>query len=90
MSVSDIFGTRVILGGPDPMPPRDNDNMLLMPEWQTPAEFLQWIREEKERLRRELVANPHLLACREHRLSLEIRLAMEKCCHWHYLGMRQG
>lgn len=90
MSVSDIFGTRVIQGGPDPMPPGNNDNMRLLAHWQTPAEFLQWVRQDKVRLQRELLANPDLLASPEHRLSRQIRVAMEKVCLWQYFGSKLG
>jgi len=70
-------------------PPKpDNDNWRLMDEWETPAEFMQWVRQEQERLTRELAANERLLTCPKHRLTREIRQAMEKCCLWHYYGVR--
>ncbi len=88
MSFSDILGTRIILGGPDPMPPRDNDNRRLMHDWQTPAEILQWIRQRKRRLHQEVAADARLWTCPEHRLTRSITLAMEKCALWHYYGVR--
>lgn len=83
-----IFGTRVITGGTNAPPKPPNDNWRLMPDWRTPAEFLQRVRREKDRLRRELAADARLLTCPEHRRTWSIRLAMEKCCLWHYYGIR--
>ena len=83
-----IFGTRFITGDNYSLPPRHNDNLRLMPEWETPAEFMQWVRREKERLQREVEADPHLLTCPRHRRTREVRLAMEKCCLWHFYGVR--
>lgn len=84
----DLFGTRFIAAVPIRPPKPDNDNWRLMPEWWTPAEFLQRVRREKERLRRELLADHRLLSCPNYRRTLSIRLAMEKCCLWHYYGER--
>jgi hypothetical protein len=89
MESSTVFGTRFIIG--DMPPPRpDNTNWLLMNESRTPAEFMQWVRSEKRRLRREIAADPKLLTCPKHRLTWDITLAMEKCCLWHYYGVRQA
>ena len=84
-----LFGTRLIVGDLPPATP-DNNNWPLMEPGRTPAEFMQWVRREKDRLRRELAADPGLLACPDHRLTREITLAMEKCCLWHYYGVRAG
>jgi hypothetical protein len=83
-----FFGTSFIAGELNAPPKPDNDNWRLMPEWRTPAEFLQLIRREKDRLRRELLADARLLTCPKHRRTWSIRLAMEKCCLWHYYGIR--
>jgi hypothetical protein len=83
-----IFGTRFIAGDANPPPKPHNDNWRLMPEWRTPAEFLQRVRREKDRLRRERLADARLLSSPEHRRTWSIRLAMEKCCLWHYYGIR--
>jgi hypothetical protein len=83
-----FFGTGFIAGDANPLRKPDNDNWRLMPEWRTPAEFLQRVRREKERLRRELLADVRLLTCPTHRRTWSIRLAMEKCCLWHYYGLR--
>jgi hypothetical protein len=79
METLTLFGTRFITGDL-PLPRPDNTNWRLMEPERTPAEFMQWVRREKERLRRERAADPGLLACPEHRLTWEITLAMEKCC----------
>ncbi len=83
-----IFGTRFITGDTDPVPTPDNNNWRLMEDWMTPAEFMQWVRREKERLRREVEADVRLLTCPKHRLTREIRLAMEKCWLSHFYGVR--
>jgi hypothetical protein len=84
-----VFGTRFITGDM-PMPRPDNNNWRLMESWMTPAEFMQWVRNRKQRLEREITAEPRLLTCPKHRLTREIALAMEKCCLWHYYGVRQA
>jgi hypothetical protein len=86
MEPCDIFGNRFRTGEANPPPKPDNDNWRLTDK--TPAEFMQWVRRRQERLRREMVADERLLACPEHRLTLDIALAMEKCCRWHYYGER--
>jgi hypothetical protein len=82
------FGTYFVSGDANPPPVPDNDNWRLMDDWQTPAEFMQWVSQRKERLRREVQADERLLACPDHRLTWDIALAMEKCCLWHYYGLR--
>jgi hypothetical protein len=85
-----LFGTRFIAGDISPLPKPDNNNWRLMEPWMTPAEFLQWVHREKEREQRQVAADPRLLACPKHRLTREITLAMEKCCLWHYYGVREA
>lgn len=67
----------------------DNDNWRLFPEWSTPAEFLQWINQRKERLRRELAADFRLRSCPEHRLTWDITIAMERCGRQRFYGERE-
>jgi hypothetical protein len=87
MDSREWFGVTLLAGGSNPPGP-DNDNWRLMEAWRTPAEFMQWVRLEKERLRQEIAEDLRLLACPEHRLTREITLAMEQCCLWHYYGER--
>jgi hypothetical protein len=87
METCNVLGTRFITGETNPPKP-DNDNWRLMHDWRTPAEFMQWVRQRKERLRREVQADERLLTCPDHRLTWDIALAMEKCCLWHYYGVR--
>lgn len=56
----------------------DNDNMRLLSDWMTLAEFYQWIRKEKKRLCRELAADSKLWGCPEHRRTWNITIAMER------------
>ena len=90
MKISSFFGTTLSASDITPLPTPDNDNLRLLSEGNTPAEFMQWARREKERLRRERVADERLLTCPEHRLTWDITLAMEKCCRWHYYGIREA
>jgi hypothetical protein len=66
----------------------DNDNWGVAAPWQTHAEAVQLIRRWKQRIWRELAANPTLWGCPEHRLTRHIRYSMEKCALWHYYGVR--
>jgi hypothetical protein len=90
MESCDVFGTRFITGGPDKMPPHNNDNMRLMEPWMTPAELLQWVRRTREEMRRELAADFSLRTCPTHRRHWDNLEAMEKCCLWHYYGAREA
>jgi hypothetical protein len=83
-----VFGTRFLADDANSPPRPNNDNWRLMPARETPAEFLHWVRQEKERLHLEAAADVHLLTCPKHRRTREIREAMEKCCLWHYYGIR--
>jgi hypothetical protein len=85
MQTCNVLGTHFTSGVAQPP---HNDNLRLMEDWMTPAEFMQWVRREQERLRRELEADPRLLTCPEHRLRREVKRAMERCCLWHYYGVR--
>ncbi len=72
----------------DSLPVHDNDNWLLMSEGVTPAEFMQWIKRTRSKMRRELEANFSLRADPTHReiwVSLD---AMERCARWHFYGER--
>ena len=78
MSVKDVCGTRIIQGGPDPMPRHDNENLPLKPDWMTPAELMQWVRQERNRLSREVAANPQLWLCPEFRRTWDATLGIEQ------------
>ena len=77
-----------LIGETTPPPKHDNDNWRLFPDWKTPAEFMQGVRQRKERLRRELAADFRLRSCPEHRLTWDIANAMERCGLLHYYGVR--
>jgi hypothetical protein len=88
METLQFFGDSCILGEKlMPVTP-DNDNLRLIPDWRTPAEFFQWIRREKQRLRRLLAADFRLRSCPEWRRDWEVTLAMEKCGLYHLCGQR--
>jgi hypothetical protein len=82
-----FFGTHLMVGDLKLRLP-DNNNLRLMDESETPARFMRWVRQEEERLDRELTADHRLLSCPKHRLTREINRAMEKCCLWHFYGVR--
>lgn len=69
-------------------PPADNDNWHLLPDWMTPAELLQWVRKDKERMRQELAADFRLRSCPKHRQDWDVLVAIERCTLWHCYGMR--
>jgi hypothetical protein len=89
MEIDPQIGIGFLTGEAFTTPTPDNNNWRLTSEL-TPAEFMQWVRREKQRLHRELLANPSLLTCPEHRRDLTVRLAMEKCALWHYYGVREA
>ena len=64
---------------PAPPGPAANDNQRLAESWMTPAELLQWIRQEKEQMRRELAADFQLRSDPKHRNDWENLEAMERC-----------
>jgi hypothetical protein len=87
MGTMRFFGTGLIAGDMK-LPTPDNNNWPLMDEGETPAEFLRWVHQEIQRLNRELAADERLLTCPRHRRTRQIREAMEKCCLWHFYGVR--
>jgi hypothetical protein len=90
MTVSNILGTRVVLGRPDALPTPDNENLPLRPDWMTPAELMQWIQREKVRLSREVALNPQLWVCPKHRRDWLLTLGIEKLTLWQCYGVRGG
>ena len=88
MESLDCLGVRLIVGETAPPTP-GNDNWGVCSDWQTPAEVMQWLRQRKGRLSRELAADARLWACPEHRLTRTITLAIEKCALWHHYGVRE-
>jgi hypothetical protein len=89
METMTLFGTRFITGDM-PLPKPDNTNWLLMEPWMTPAELLQWVRRTRDEMRRELAADPGLLACPKHRRSWDSLAALERCALWRYYGVREA
>jgi hypothetical protein len=89
METVTFFGTRFLAGFPYPPRP-DNENKRLMETWMTPAEFMQWVRQTREAMRRELAADFSLRNSSQHRKDWEVLDAMERCCLWHYYGVRDA
>lgn len=69
-------------------PEHDNDNRIIGPEWQTPAETIQAIRRARREMFLELLADFRLRHCPDHRRYWELAIEMEKCALWHYYGIR--
>ena len=90
MTAAEYFGTGFVSGEAFAPPTPDNENLLLKPDWMTPAELMQLIRQDKERLRREVAADPRLLTCPEHRWQWNDRVAMERCALWRIFGVRKA
>jgi hypothetical protein len=69
-------------------PTPDNENLLLLAGcvW-TPAEVMQWVRQEKRRLSRKLAANPRLWTCPEHRRTWNATIGIEKLTLWQCYGI---
>ena len=68
----------------NPTHPHDNDNVELKPPWQTPAEFLQMVREEKEYLRQLFATDFRMRSDPEKRKYWDELHAMEECCLYHF------
>ncbi len=90
MASTEYFGTVFVTGEAFAPPAPDNTNWRLKPDWMTPAELLQLIRQEKDRLRRDVAADPRLLTCPEHRRQWNERLAFERCALWQVFGVREA
>ena len=69
------------------MPPPDNENLRLKADWMTAAEVMQWVRTEKERLSRELAADPRLWNCPEHWRTWDMTIGIEKLALWQCYGI---
>ncbi len=67
----------------------DNDNWRICAAWTNPVEMLQAIRQRKQQLKRELMADFRLRSCPEHRITWDIAQAMERCALLHLYAMRQ-
>ena len=88
MNVFFLFGTRFATDSAFMRPVPHNDNEPLMAEWMTPAELFQWIRRTREEMRREMAADPSLLACPKHRKDWQTLDVLESAARWRYRGMR--
>jgi hypothetical protein len=72
-------------GGEVPaLPSPANENLVVKPDWQTPAEALQLVRRWKERSLREHQERRALWHCSAARLDWEIARALERCLLWTY------
>ena len=87
MESVDYFGVRLIAGEATPPPP-DNENLeLLAGCGMTPAEVMQWARQRKQRLCRELAMDARLWTCPEHRRTWNATLGIEKLTLWQCYGV---
>lgn len=85
-----LIGIRITAGEAVSPPEPDNDNLRLLTEddWMTPAELMQWARQEKRRLVRDLAADARLWACPEHRRDWNETLGIEQITRRQYYGER--
>ncbi len=69
----------------------DNENLELLEGCPlTPAEVLQWVRREKERLSRNLAADARLWACPEHQRTWNATLGIEQVTLRQCFGIIDG
>jgi hypothetical protein len=78
------IGVSFLTGQAFTTPNPDNENLRMMEDWETPAELIQFIRREKDRLCRQLAVDPSLLGDPTHRLWRIETNAMEACALWHF------
>jgi hypothetical protein len=87
METFTIFGTRIFAGGLDPLTP-NNDNLELMTGCGlTPAEFMQWVRQQKHRLSREVAVDARLWTCPKYQKDLMLFRGLEQLTLWHCYGV---
>jgi hypothetical protein len=82
--------TRLLTGDAVTPPEPANENLPLLPDWMTPAEAMQWVRQEKIRLSRKVDDDPQLWSCPEHRRDWDVTLAIEQMALRRYYGVQQG
>ena len=70
-----------------PPHPHDNDNTPLMSDWMTPADCMQMIRREKERLLRQLAADFRLRSNPDFRHDWEVTVMMEQWGNYQFYGL---
>jgi hypothetical protein len=78
------IGIRFLTSEAFTTPSPDNENLRIMEDWETPAELMQFLRREQDRLCREVAADPSLLNDPTHRLWRAETKAMEACARWHF------
>ena len=86
----ELFGTRFVSGEGLTPPVSANENLVLLPDWMTPAELIQRIRRTMDEMRRELAADFRLRSCPKHRQHWDELIAIERCTLWHCYGVREG
>jgi hypothetical protein len=88
MALNEQYLPRCLTGEAFTVPQPDNENLLLLDGcvW-TPAEVMQWVRQEKRRLSRKLAANPRLWTCPEHRRTWNATIGIEKLTLWQCYGV---
>ena len=90
MNRLDVLGTRFTVGQSQPLSPPENDNRRLKSDWMTPAEVMQWVRREKERLSRAVAQDARLWSCPKHRWEWDMTIGIEKMTLCLYYGLLEG
>ena len=86
MPLLDLLGIRVLLD--DALPEsiaHDNNNWEAKPDWMTPAELMQIVRREREKMRRELADE---FASPQHRHFWESLNGLEAFARWRWFRER--
>jgi hypothetical protein len=90
MNSLDVLGLRFTVGQSQPLSPPGNDNRRLKPDWMTPEELMQWVRQEKERLSRAVAKDARLWSCPKHRREWDMTIAIEKLTLRQCYGVLDG
>ena len=88
MTINPEIGVGFTTGEAFTTPTSDNENLLLTTS-KTPAELMHFIRQEKERLRRKLAADPSLLNDPQVYMQWEEIKAFEACARYQLFHVRQ-
>ena len=78
MQVMNLFGTRCVAGEGLVLPNHDNENWPFLSDWMTPAEAVQMVQREKERMRRQLAENFALRSCPQFQQDWDAIRGMEQ------------
>ena len=73
-----LIGKPIELVATGTPPATENDNVATISSTMTPAEIMQWVRNDRRRLSRAVIADASLWRCPEHRRQWEITLGIEQ------------